>query len=83
MNVITVEVLCPSTSRSYDYKLPVKMTAGDIKKQIIEDIRIFEGLPNLFENEESVHIYSSKCCISDSVTPERAGVKNGDKIMII
>lgn len=83
MNVITVEVLCPSTSRSYDYRLPVKMTAGSIKKQIIEDIRIFEGLSDLFENEENVRIYCDKCCIADSATPESVGVRNGDKIMII
>lgn len=83
MNLITVEILCPSTSRSYDYKLPVKMQAGDIKKQIIEDIRIFEGIANLFENEEKIHLYCENGCIADSATPEYAGVRNGDKIMII
>lgn len=83
MNLITVEILCPSTSRSYDYKLPVKMQAGDIKKQIIEDIRIFEGIADLFENEEKIHLYCENGCIDDSATPEYAGVRNGDKIMII
>ena len=83
MNLITVEVLCPSASRSYDYRLPVKMQAGDIKMQIIDDIRSFEGLPDLFRNEAAVHIFSENGCVADSVTLESAGVKNGDKIMII
>ena len=48
MNLITIEVICPSTSGSYDFKLPVKMSAGEIKRQIMEDIRSFEGLPELF-----------------------------------
>lgn len=83
MSLITVEVLCPSTSRSYDYRLPVKMQAGGIKKQIIEDIRIFEGIPDLFEDEEKIHLYCENGCIADSDTPEYAGVRNGDRIMII
>lgn len=83
MNLITVEIVCPATSRSYDYRLPVKMKSGEIKKQIIEDIRIFEGITALFVNENDIHLYSDEGCIDDDVTPEYAGVKNGDKIMII
>lgn len=83
MKLITVEVLCPSTSRSYDYRLPVKMQVGDIKKQIIEDIQIFEGISDLFKNEDKINFYCENGCIADSDTPENAGVQNGDKIMII
>lgn len=83
MNLITVEVLCPSTSRNYDFKMPVKMSVGDIKRQMIEDIRSFEGLPELFSRETEIHLYSENGCISDDSLPENAGVKNGDKLMII
>lgn len=83
MNIITVEVVCPATSRSYDYKLPVKMKAGDIKLQMIEDIRLFEGISTLFGNENDIHIYTQWGCIADGTTPEYAGVRNGDKLMII
>ncbi len=83
MNIITVEVLCPSTSRSYDYRLPVKMQAEDIKKQIIEDIRNYEGISDLFEDEKSIQLYCENGCIADSCTLEYMGVQNGDKIMII
>ena len=82
MNVITIEVLCPSTSRSYDYRLPIKMQIGDIKNQIIEDIRIFEGLPELFDSGE-ILIYGENGYIEDTATLEQAGVKNGDRIMIV
>ena len=83
MNVITVEIICPATSRNYDYKLPVKMKAGEIKKQIIEDIRIFEGMTALFENEKDIHLYFEEGCIGDDLTFEYAGIKNGDRIMVI
>lgn len=83
MELITVEIMCPSTARSYDYRLPVKMRAGDIKKQVIEDIRLFEGLNDLFRDETSIHLYCENGCIADSETPECMGVRNGDKIMII
>lgn len=83
MNIITVEVLCPSTERSYDFKLPVKMNTGDIKKQIIDDICNFEGLPGLFQDTDAVRLYCKDGCIPDVVTPEYAGVRNGDMLMII
>lgn len=83
MNIITVEVICPATSGSYDYKIPIKMKAGEIKKQIIEDIRIFEGIPSLFCDENAVSLYYEEGCISDDITPEYAGVKNGDRLMLI
>ena len=83
MNLITVELLCPSTSRTYDFKLPVKMTAGETKKQMIEDIRSFEGLPELFENTENIYLYCDNGCISDDSTLENVGIKNGDRLMIV
>ncbi len=83
MNVITVEVLCPSTSRCYDYRLPVKMRAEDIKKQVIEDIRLYEGISELFEDEKNIHLYCENGCIAESVTLEYMGVQNGDRIMLI
>lgn len=83
MNVITVEVICPATSRNYDYKMPIKMNVGEIKKQVIEDIRIFEGMMSLFENENDVHFYCDEGYINDNLTPEYMGIKNGDRLMLI
>jgi len=83
MNIIAVEVLCPSTSRKYDYKIPIKMEACEIRKQMIEDIRIFEGVPELFADESSVRLFCADGCIPDTATPEEAGVRNGDRIMLI
>ncbi len=83
MNIITVEVICPSTSRKYDYRMPVKMKAGYIKKQIIEDIRVYEGISTLFEDEKNINLYCERCMIDDNATLEEAGIKNGDRIMVI
>ena len=84
VKVLNVEVMCPSTSRSYDYKIPPSMKVGDIKKRIINDIRLYEGLPDLFGDEESVGIYSeSRCRLNDEAVLGGAGIKSGDRIMII
>lgn len=82
--VIVVDVICPSTSRSYDYKLPSKMKAADIKKRIIEDIRTYENIPELFKNEEKVGIFGETAkLIPDDMSLEEAGIKSGSRIMII
>lgn len=82
--ILNVEVMCPSTSRSYDYRIPPSMKVGDIKKRIISDIRLYEGLPDLFIEEEDVGIYyEDSFRLNDNASLGGAGVKNGDRIMII
>lgn len=84
MRVINVEVLCPSTSRRYDYRISPDMIIGEVKKHIIEDIRTFEGLPDLFENEEDVKLFLPDNTAADEKCEiGAAGVKSGDSIMII
>lgn len=58
------------------------MKCGNIKNQIIEDIRIYEGISSMFENN-NVQLYTSYGVIDDEMTFEAAGVNNADKIMII
>lgn len=83
MNLITVEVLCPSTSRSYDYRLPRKMRIGAVKKKMIGDIRIFEGLPALFEREDTIMLYYKEKRLNENATPEQYQIENGDRLMLI
>lgn len=84
VRILNVEVMCPSTSRSYDYKIPPSMKVSDIKKRIINDIRLYEGLSDLFSDEENVGIYcEDKCRLGDDITLSNAGVKSGDRLMII
>lgn len=84
IQILNVEVICPSTSRNYDYKIPPSMKVGDIKKRIISDIRLYESLPDLFADEETIGIYcENKCRLGDDIALGEAGVKSGDRIMII
>lgn len=84
VRILNVEVMCPSTSRSYDYKIPPSMKAGDVKKRIISDIRLYEGLPDLFSEEENIGIYcENNCRLGDDISLGNAGVKSGDRLMII
>lgn len=84
MRLINVEIVCPSTSRSYDYKIPPLMKAGTVKQRIIEDIRIYEGIDDLLPNVNKIGLYcEDMSVIGNNVNFETAGVKNGDKIMLI
>ncbi len=83
MNTITAEILCPSTARSYDYRLPLNMKAAKVIGLLKEDICTFEGIPDLFEQYEDMHIYCERGCIADEATIEEAGVKSGDRLMLI
>ncbi len=81
MNLITIEVLCPAVSDSFDFRFPVKMKAEDLKTRLIEDIRTFENNPDLFCG--NVSVFYEGGCMTPEMTLEDAGVKNGDRIMII
>lgn len=83
MDVLLVEVICPSTSRSYDYRIPAKMKSSKVKTRIIADIRQFEGMPNIFKNEADVQLFCENCCIEADKTLSEAGVKSGNTLMII
>lgn len=83
MKYVIVELICPSVSGSYDYSIPIRLKVGDIKRRIIEDIRIYEQLPMLFLHKNDVSLYCKEGCLDDEMTFEYAGIKNGDQIMII
>lgn len=80
MNLITIEVICPAVSGSFDFRFPVKMKFSDIKTKLIEDIRIFEDQQELFEQ---VSIFTENGCVTGEMTLADAGVKNGDRIIIV
>ncbi len=84
MRLINIEIICPSTSRSYDYRIPPPMNSEAVKKRIIADIRIYEGVEDLFSNEDDIRLYrENMSVIGTDVSMEAAGVRNGDKIMLI
>lgn len=84
MNLLTVEVICPSVSGSFDFRIPSKMSAAEVKARIIEDIRAVEENEMLFDNADNVGLYCERTgYIPESSDLENAGVKCGDRIMLI
>ena len=81
-NLITVEVVCPALSRSYDFMMPPALGFGVLKEHIIEDIRIYEDIPLLFENGDVMLFFAGKY-LSDDKKPNDVGLKNGDRIYIL
>ena len=75
-NLITVEVVCPALSRSYDFMMPPALGFGVLKEHIIEDI------PLLFENGDVMLFFAGKY-LSDDKKPNDVGLKNGDRIYIL
>ena len=84
MNLLTVEVICPSVSRSFDFRIPPKMSTADVKARLIDDIRTFEDNAELFADAKKVGLYCETTGrIPESSDLESAGVKCGDRIMLI
>lgn len=80
MNLITIEVVCPAISSSFDFRFPVKMKFADVKSRIINDIRDHENQEDLFGDAA---IFTEKYCVTDEMTLADANIGNGDRIMII
>ena len=84
MKLLTLEVISPATHRSYDHRLPAKMKIADLKLRLMCDICEYEGIDTIFsEDLKDTCIFGEKGLLCDDLTIEGAGVKNGDKIMIL
>lgn len=81
---ILIEVLCPSVSRRWDFRIPTRMKLSDVKEQMIADIQLYEGSDIIFSNPESVFLMNSDGeVLNGEFTAEESGIDSGDVIMII
>ena len=85
MKKLLIQVFCPSTSKSYDFWIPSKMTVQKAIELICDDIRDFENNPGLFADASGLLLYSEleeKPLLPD-LTIAQTGVRSGDRIALI
>ncbi|MCM1172157.1 MAG: hypothetical protein NC393_08535 [Clostridium sp.] len=84
MDKILIDVKCPMTFKTYDFWVSRKLLIQDAKKRIIEQITNVDGCTDLI-NEETVSLYKEDVdgLLCEQMTFEIAGVKSGDRLMLV
>ncbi|MBR5091079.1 MAG: hypothetical protein IK093_16765 [Ruminiclostridium sp.] len=82
LNVFTVEVVCPATSRSYDFVLPARLEVGELRHSIIEDICTYEDISGLIDADTTL-LFCNGDQLFDGADLVSQGVHNGDKIYLV
>ena len=85
MDKILLEIVCPATSKHYDFWISKKMKIGVAKNKIISEIREYEKNESLFETENKVMLFceNEKVLQDENRTVEQSGVQSGDCLMLI
>ena len=83
MEKMIVEIQCPATSKSYEFRLSKKLSTTDGKEKIIDEIRTLEKNDKLFADNVSIFSARTECILNEKMTFSENGVKSGDILMII
>ncbi len=82
---ILVEVLCPATSRSYDFIIYKRMTVCQAIDKIAGQIKEFEGNDIIFDDTSSLDLFSSEYSLplDKELIIENCNIKSGSSLMIV
>ncbi|MBE6853028.1 MAG: hypothetical protein E7505_06080 [Ruminococcus sp.] len=82
---ILAEVVCPATSRTYDFVLEAGMTAGSALKKIAAEIINYERMDMLFSDIGSAELFcdESELPLAEDITLDEYGITSGSRLMII
>ncbi len=85
MEKIIVEIKCPATSKSYEFRISKKLSVAEGMKKIISEIRGLEHNEALFTANDDISIFSVRGnnVLNKKMTFSENGVKSGDALMIL
>lgn len=83
MDKILVEIKCPSTSQSYDFRISKKLTAGEALKKIVNEIQLYERNDKLFTGNAILFSPRLNRILNPSMTMVENAVCGGDVIVIL
>ncbi len=85
MEKIIVEIKCPATSKSYEFRISKKLSVAEGMKKIISEIRGLEHNEALFTANDDISIFSVRGnnVLNKKMTFSENGVKSGDTLMIL
>jgi len=85
MDKIIVEIKCPASSKSYEFRISKRLSVIEGMEKIISEIRGFEQNEKIFsmDNELSIFCARLNSILNLNMTFAENGVKSGDTLMII
>lgn len=85
MDKVLVEIVCPATSKEYDFWISKKMKVKNAIEKIAADIMQYELNDKLFDLEKMVvlYFYEHRTLLNRELTMEQSGVCSGCRLMII
>ncbi len=85
MEKIIVEIKCPATSKSYEFRISKKLSVAEGMKKIISEIRGLEHNEAIFTANNDISIFSIRenNILNENMTFSENGVKSGDTLMIL
>lgn len=84
MDKIIVEVICPVSAKTYEFRISKKLSASEGKEKIISEIRGIEQNDEIFLGTD-VSLFSGRleCVLREDISFSENGVRSGDVLMII
>jgi len=85
MNRILIEIICAATSKNYDFWIPSKMNILQVIDRIATEITQFELNETLLGKKDDLVLYSyeQSVFLNDEQTMSEAGIKSGDRLLLI
>lgn len=85
MEKIILEIKCPATSKSYEFRISKKLLVAEGMRKIISEIREIEHNEAMFPSNKDISIFSIRenNILNGKMTFSENGVKSGDTLMIL
>lgn len=85
MDKIIVEIKCPTSAKSYEFRISKRLSVGEGTEKIISEIRSLEQNELIFSKDGGLSLFCGRieCILNADMTFAENGVKSGDMLMII
>lgn len=83
MNKLLLDIICPSTGKTYDFWVAKNLLVESALEKIAKEISNFESNPVLFKDIYSMLLYSPRGMLDKKISLKEAGVHSGDTLMLI
>lgn len=85
MDEVLVEIICPATSKTYDFWLAKKMTVEQAAIRAAKDIMLYELNERLFDMEKPLflYLYENRVLLKHTHTVEHSGVRSGCRLILL
>lgn len=84
MNNFFIEIYCPATARTYDFRIPKRIPIKDLIETAAEEIRIYESNESMFKSTDNLFLFDENYVpLCPDETAEQAGILSGKFLMLL